>query len=160
MSSVEDRLSEVCLQVSTLKGHWDNGLSLVQKLLQDVPKIKADLDVLRNQFSNHKVELATFFVDVERLKGLVATIREEFSRNLTIESQSLLRNIEDKHANIARIANEHSSKIERFESLIEEIAVDSKNAVLKANNAEMVTVLNKKKIENACLLVQNQQLQK
>ena len=52
------------------------------------------------------------------------------------------------------------SRMNKLENVLEEISIDSKNAVLKANNAEMMTMLNKKKVEQACLLVQNQQLQK
>lgn len=157
MSDHESRLSELSLTVSTLKGYWDNDRSLLQKLLQDLPRMKEDLAALGNILSNHQVEVKALAQEFAKLKSLVATIREEFSRNLTIESHSLLKNIEEKHNSIARLSSEHASKIEKFESLIEEISLDSKNAVLKANNADMMVMINKKKLENVQLMMKNNQ---
>jgi len=160
MNDLESKLADLAMQLHTLKSHWDNGLGLIQRLHQEISLLKQDLGSLSGKLSNHQSDLKEALHDHSRLKSLVATIREEFSRNLTTEAQSLLKNIENKHGLISGLVSEHDAKIVSFESALEEIVIDAKNAVLKANNAEMLTMLNKKKVEQACLLVQNQQLQK
>ena len=160
MSDIESRLSDVALQVSTLKGHWDNGLSLLMKVMQDVPRLKTEIENLKNQLASHKSEVAKGTEEVSKLKYLVATVREEFSRNLTTVSEGLVKSVDLKHGVVLQKLTQNSGKIDHFESLIEEIAMNSKNACLKADNADMQTMLNKKKVEAVHLLVQNQQLKK
>lgn len=157
---LESKVADLALQLSTLKGYWDNGLGAIQRINQEISELKRSLASVESKFSNHQYDLKDALNEFAKLKSLVATIREEFSRNLTTEAHSLLRNIENKHESISYIVSEHNAKITRFESVLDEIAIDAKNASLKANNAEMMTMLNKKKVEQACLLVQNQQLQK
>ena len=160
MNDLESKLADLALQLHTLKSHWDNGLGLIQRLHQEIALLKQDLAGMGSKLSNHQADLKETLHDHAKLKLLVAAIREEFSRNLTTEAQSLLKNIENKHGKISGLVSEHDAKINSFEAALEEIVIDAKNAVLKANNAEMLTMLNKKKVEQACLLAQSAQLQK
>lgn len=160
MSDLESRFASTSLDVSTLKSQWDNILIVLQKLNQEIVLLKAELSVMGHKFSNHQYDLKSAIEDFRKLKDLVATIREEFSRNLTTEKKALFDNIEKKHEAIAKVSEDHSAMIKRFEALFEEIALNSKNALLKAANAEMLVDLNRKKVENVRLMVQNQQLQK
>ena len=160
MSDLDYKVADLALQLHTLKGYWDNGVGVIQRVNQEIALLKQDIASLNSKLSNHQSDLKQGMHEVTKLKALVAVIREEFARNLTTESHSLLKNIEDKHGLVFKMISEHEAKISKFEALLEQIVVDAKNAVLKANAAEMVTMLNKKKVEQACLLVQNQQLQK
>lgn len=160
MSDLESRVADASLELSTLRSQCENGLALIQKLSQEIVYIKTEASLLSQKFSNHQYDLKCALEEFRRLKELVATIREEFSRNLSTETKSLLDNLENKHKTIAALSKEHSETIKKFEGLFEEISLDSKNALLKAANAEMLTDLNRKKVENVQLMVKNQQLQK
>jgi hypothetical protein len=155
MIDYEAKFAELALELATLRGHSDGNVGLIQKLLNDLPKLKTEIEALKQRMSNHQCAVADVKNQNDKTNSLVANIREEFSRNLTTEVQNLVRNIEDKHTIIAATTADNNYKVQGFESRLEDIALDAKNAVLKANNAEMVTTLNKKKVENVHLMVKN-----
>lgn len=159
-NDLPSKVADLALQLSTQIGYWDNALTLIEKLKQEVALLKQDVALIKNRFVNHQTDLSETCQEFSKLKDLVATIREEFARILTIETKAIIENIENRYKEISSLSALNSKMISKFESLFEEIALDSKNALLKASNAEMLVMLNKKKVENVQLQVQNQQLKK
>lgn len=151
------------LQVSTLSSQASNLLSLVQAIQTEIPKLKADLAKLASSLESHKEEVKRVLGENSKLASLVATIREEFARNLTSSHQSLLNAVETKSKALIAVIEDHEATKARLNSLhlkMDDVSLDAKNAVLKANNNDILVQLNRKKLENIQLMVKNQELNK
>lgn len=131
--------------------------------VEEISKLKADLTKFLLDFQNHKEDVKNLFEEYLQIKSLLATIREEFARNLTSTHSSLLKIIEDKVKILPDLLKSHKihqSILDEFSQKIESISLDSRNAVLRANNNEIVTQINRKKIENIQLILKNYELNK
>lgn len=156
-------LPELSLDVHTLSTHMDNQRNVIQTLQQELTRIRLDLASQTTAINNHKEEVKLALLELNKLKNLVATVREEVARNLTLLHKTLASDIDTKYKSFLDLLDEHlnlKSDLDNFKTKVDEIALDAKNAVLKANNSDVHTQLNRKKIENIQLRLQQQELTK
>jgi hypothetical protein len=160
MSDFELRLSEVALKVSTYAGYSDNDRCLIQKLLADVRQLRTDFDAVKQNFSNHVAEMKKSSEIVADLKKLVCTIREEFARNLNTTHTNIAQTVENKSKVIPDLVSalqDLNARMIKYDHDLEAVALDSRNSMLKTNNIEVVTMLNRKKLENIQLMLKQPQ---
>jgi hypothetical protein len=96
--------------------------------------------------------------EIRKLKALIAEIREEFARNLTSQDKAQRQVIDERHSQTLSLGACYQGLEKKMEDLVakyEEMLLDVKNAVLKANLSEIHTNLNKKKIENLQLILKS-----
>lgn len=156
-------LPELSLQVSTIASQLQNLRDLLQGVLNELPRLRADIVLVNAAILAHKEEVKAALVEVSKLKSLVSVVREEFARNLCTASSSLIKLIEEKVKILPDLMQKHHSHqsiLDKFERTIESVALDSKNAMLKTNNVEVVTMLNRKKLDNIQLILKQRELQK
>ena len=151
-------LPDLKLQVSTLSSHQQNLRELIQVVLSELPRLKADIAAIKSAIDSHKGEVGAALGEFGKLKSLVATIREEFARNLTSAHSSILVSLENKVKLLPLLVQSHDAlqaQVDKFQHVLDSVALDSKNAILKTNNVEVVTTLNMKKIDNLRLRLEN-----
>ena len=139
------------LELRTLASHVSNDRVNLQQLQATFPRLQASMETLISLNRTHKSEVDNAIEEVRKLKALVAEIREEFARNLTSQDKAQKQIIDERHSRSLALEGYCYSlekKVEALEAKYEEMLLDVKNAVMKANLSDIHTQLNKKKIEN------------
>jgi len=155
--------ADLKLKVDTLSSQQQNLHGLIQALHIEFPKIKADIAKYVGLLESHKEAVRLAIEDFVKLKSLVATIREEFVRNLTTAHKSLLDVIEVKFKAVVHLIDDQEeirANVTALMAKIEEISIDAQNAVLKAGNNDIQVQLHRKKLDNIRLMLENQELRK
>ena len=158
-----DKEASLSFDLNTLSHHVQSLREQVQLILNQLPGLRNDYSKLQAYVSTYKEEVKGPVVEIEKLKGLVSIIREEFARNLTSLHDALIKIIEEKFKYLLCVDEAHKELKEALEKLalqIEGISLDSRNALVRSNNNDIHIQLNKKKLENLQLLMKNHELNK
>ena len=157
------RLADVFLQVHTLSSQHDNAREQIQSIHRDIPKLRYEFAKIEHSFSEIKSSLEAYKSEVDKLKALVAVVREEMARNLNAHQKEMSSKSEQKDSVLKELIFEIESikkKIERADLKIEDVAMDSRNAILKSVNSDILVQLYRKKLDNIQLMLKNQELSK
>lgn len=163
MNDEEAKNAGLSLEVHTLSNHLQSLREQVQIILNQLPQMRDDYSKLFASVNSHKEEVKASIAEGDKLRALVAIIREEFARNLTSCHDALIKLIEDKFKHVVGLQEAHKDIQEAIEKIalkMEEVALDSKNAMLKSTNNDIIVQLNKKKLENIQLVLKNHELNK
>lgn len=163
MSDVENKIPEMSLLLSTLSSQFDNMRAQLQGVLSDIPRLRAEFAVVTKKFEDSCAEVKSAVTELNKMKVLVSSVREEFARNLTTAHQSLLKIIEIKSDAVIALISDHEEtkqKMDKMSLQIQDSSLDAKNAFLKASNGDIHIQLHRKKLDNIQLMLKNQELSK
>jgi len=158
-----EKEASLALTVNTLSNNVQSLREQIQLILNQLPVMKSDYAKLLASVNSYKEDVKGPVIEVEKLKALVAVIREEVARNLTTLHDALIKIIDDKYKHLLSVDVAHKELKDSLEKLalqIEGISLDSRNALVRSNNNDIHIQLNKKKLENLQLLMKNHELNK
>lgn len=157
----EDELADLKLQVSTLASQLSNSLGMIQSLKDELSQYKASISKYLSLIQGHSEEAKRVYEDNKKLSSLIISIQDEFARNLTTSHKTFIESLEfirksvddslDSQKNLKAIVDSTVSKIET-------VALDARNAVIKAGRNDIVLNLHHQKFDNVFLKLKNLEL--
>ncbi len=141
----------------------DNVRSVVQKFFNETSALKSDVSRVTDFKATYEADRTAMTAAMKKAFDSVVSSTKEDSSAIASKIVSLQQEWGDKLSaiKVPDIKNVASSdRVAKIESQIESIALDAKNAFLKAGNVDMQTQLHNKKIENIQLLLKQHELTK
>jgi len=158
---MSDELADLTLQFRTLASQFTNAVGLIEQLKGDISQYKSLISTYRTLMNGHCQEAKRIYEENKKLADLVVSIREEFSRNLTTSHKEFMSSLESVRKSVQDCLSNHmdvKSILDATISKIETVALEAKNAVMKASQNDIIINLHHQKFDSIFTKINNLEL--